>query len=448
MNAIDNVVSGQVTDRQRFVAVLASCFGWSLDLFDLFLLLYVAPVIGKLFFPSDHPTLSLAAVYASFMVTLLMRPVGSAIFGNYADRHGRKVAMFIAVCGVGIVTAAFGLLPTLATVGLLAPIAFLGLRLIQGIFVGGVVATTHTIGTESVPEHWRGAVSGLVGGGGAGLGALLASVAFWIASALYPGREFEVGGWRFMFYCGIVASILGLFILRYLEESPVWLAARTRVASAASTEAKSPVSQLFAEPQRKILLVNLLVTAGAGSAYYVTSGYLPAFLKLINKVPNTSASMILVGAAIVATVSGPFVGYLSDRIGRRRAFLVVGVPALVLLPWMYLSMAATQNISAIVGYALAITFFGNAVLAPVPIFLNERFPTVLRASGTGLSWNIGFAFGGMMPTFVSLTAGETANIPMSLAVFCFAACALFVIGAVVAGETKGAKLSREMNMSD
>jgi MHS family proline/betaine transporter-like MFS transporter len=447
MSAIGDVMTNPVTEKQRLLAVLASCFGWSLDLFDLFLLLYVAPVIGKLFFPSDHPTLSLAAVYASFTVTLLMRPVGSAIFGSYADRHGRKAAMVVAVSGVGVITAAFGFLPTLATIGLVAPIAFLGLRLVQGIFVGGVVATTHTIGTESVPAHWRGAVSGLVGGGGAGLGALLASVAFWIASALYPGQEFESGGWRFMFYCGIVSSVLGLFILKYLEESPVWLAAKVRVASAASTETKSPVSQLFAEPHRKVLLANLLVTAGAGSAYYVTSGYLPAFLKLINKIPNNSASMILVGSAIVATVSGPLIGYLSDRIGRRGAFLVVGVPALVLLPWMYLSMAQTQDISAIAGYAFAISFFGNAVLAPVPIFLNERFPTVLRASGTGLSWNIGFAFGGMVPTFVSLAAGETANIPVSLAAFCFAASALFVIGALVAGETRRSRLG-EKDMSN
>ncbi|WP_424631131.1 MFS transporter [Bradyrhizobium sp. SYSU BS000235] len=440
MSAIDNVVSGQVTDRQRLLAVLASCFGWSLDLFDLFILLYVAPIIGKLFFPSDHATLSLAAVYASFTVTLLMRPVGSAIFGSYADRHGRKAAMFVAVCGVGIVTAAFGLLPTLATAGIIAPIAFLVLRLIQGIFVGGVVATTHTVGTESVPPQWRGAVSGLVGGGGAGLGALMASVAFWIASTLYPGQEFEAWGWRFMFFCGIISSILGLFILRYLEESPVWLAAKARRAAAGPADTRSPVSQVLGGAHRNVLLVNLLITGGAGAAYYVTSGYLPAFLKLINKIPNTSASMILVGSAIVATISGPFIGYLSDRIGRRGAFLAVGLPALVLLPLMYISMAATQNMSAIAFYAFAISFFGNAVLAPVPIFLNERFPTVLRASGTGLSWNIGFAFGGMMPTFVSLAAGEPANIPVTLAAFCFAACLLFVIGAIVAGETKGTQL--------
>src|ERR1700744_1152925 len=131
MSAIGNVVSSPVTERQRLLAVLASCFGWSLDLFDLFLLLYVAPVIGKLFFPSDHPTLSLAAVYASFTVTLLMRPVGSAIFGHYADLHGRKGAMLIAIFGVGISTAAFGLLPTIAQAGVIATVIFLVLRLIQ-----------------------------------------------------------------------------------------------------------------------------------------------------------------------------------------------------------------------------------------------------------------------------------------------------------------------------
>ena len=142
--------------RQMRNAMIASVLGWSLDLFDLFILLYVAPVVGALFFPSIVPTLSLAAVYASFAVTLLMRPVGSAIFGHYADVHGRKNAMFVAIVGVGFSTAAFGLLPTIAQAGYVAPALFLILRLVQGVFVGGVVASTHTIGTESVsPEPSR-----------------------------------------------------------------------------------------------------------------------------------------------------------------------------------------------------------------------------------------------------------------------------------------------------
>ncbi|HYM02376.1 MAG TPA: MFS transporter, partial [Stellaceae bacterium] len=169
--ALGGTPATAVTNRQRLTAITASCLGWSLDLFDLFILLYVAPVIGQLFFPSTYPTLSLAAVYASFAVTLLMRPVGSAVFGSYADRHGRRGAMILAVVGVGVATALFGVLPTIQQAGIVAPALFLALRLVQGVFVGGVVASTHTIGTESVPPHWRGAMSGFIGGGGAGLGA-------------------------------------------------------------------------------------------------------------------------------------------------------------------------------------------------------------------------------------------------------------------------------------
>ena len=91
---------------------------------------YVAPAVGKALFPSDSPTLSVAAVYASFAVTLFMRPIGSALFGNYADRHGRRGAMITAVIGVGLVTATFGLLPTLAEIGVAAPLLFLLLRLL------------------------------------------------------------------------------------------------------------------------------------------------------------------------------------------------------------------------------------------------------------------------------------------------------------------------------
>lgn len=427
-------------DRKVFLPVFASVFGWSLDLFDLFILLYVAPVVGKLFFPSDHPTLSLAAVYASFAVTLFMRPFGSAIFGSYADKYGRKRAMTVAVIGVGVATAAFGLLPTIAQVGLLAPVFFLALRLVQGIFVGGVVATTHTVGTEFVPPHWRGAVSGMVGGGGAGLGALLASLAFWITSRMFSGAEFDVWGWRVMFFSGILSSVLGLIIFRYLEESPHWL--KAQAAKDARNEAAataSPLKRLMSSEYRGVLLMNLLITGGAGSAYYVTSGYLPAFLKVVNKVSNDTASLILILAAVTATLTGPFIGYISDRVGRKPVFAVIGIISVIALPFLYLNMAvlgATDQ-TMIGVYALLIAFLGNAALAPVPIFLNERFPTVMRASGTGLSWNIGFAIGGLMPTFVSLASRTPADIPLSLAIFCAGSFIVLLLGTLFIAETKG-----------
>jgi MFS transporter, MHS family, proline/betaine transporter len=433
----DNGVTSVTQKRQATNAIIASLLGWSLDLFDLFILLYVAPVVGKLFFPSSSPTLSLAAVYASFAVTLLMRPVGSAIFGNYADLHGRKGAMLIAIVGVGVSTAAFGLLPTIEQAGPIAPAIFLLLRLVQGIFVGGVVASTHTIGTESVSAKWRGAMSGLIGGGGAGIGALLSSLVFLITSSIFPGDEFAVWGWRCMFFSGLLSSLLGWFIFRGLEESPYFQEQQRIKAASKNAVTASPVKTLFGGPYRNVLLLNLLITFGGGAGYYLTSGYLPTFLKVVNGLPNNVTSLVLMGASLSAMVSAVAVGALSDLIGRKKVFLIVGICTMVLLPVCYLSLAKATDATTASFYALLIAFIGNAGYAPVLIFLNERFPTAMRATGTGLSWNIGFALGGMMPTFVSLASSGTAQIPMSLSVFAVGVFAVYTLGAILSPETKG-----------
>ena len=433
----------QISNRQVATATLAACLGWALDLFDLFVLLYVAPYVGKLFFPSNVPTLSLAAVYASFAVTLLMRPVGSAVFGSYADRHGRKGAMVVAVTGVGISTATFGLLPTIEQVGYLAPVLFLVLRLVQGVFVGGVVASTHTIGTESVAPRWRGLMSGLVGGGGAGLGSLLASLVFLATSAMFPGDAFAVWGWRVMFFSGLISSVLGWFIFRNLEESPLFQATQerkrlVRAAAAAGPAEPSPLRTLFSPRWRPVLLANLLITTGGGAGYYLTSGYMPTFLKVVVGVPNGVASGILIGASLSAIAASLIVGHLSQVIGRRPTFLWVGAAMAVLMPTLYLVMArAGGDFTVVTACALGLAFLGNAGYAPVLIFLNERFPTALRASGTGLSWNIGFAIGGTLPTFVSLASPTTAALPLSLAIFTTVVSLLLVSGAMVTPETRG-----------
>lgn len=423
----------QPTRKQVVTATIASLLGWSLDLFDLFVLLYVAPDVGKLFFPSSNPTLSLASVYGSFAVTLLMRPLGSGLFGSFADRFGRKRAMITAVVGVGILTALFGALPTVHQIGALAPILFLFLRLCQGICVGGVVASTHTIGTESVSPKWRGLVSGLIGGGGAGIGSLIASIVYAIWSSVFPGPAFDVWGWRCMFFSGILSGVLGVFVFNSLEESPLWQQAKHVEAQEAP---KAPVRSVFTT-YRRILFVNLMITVGGGSGYYLTSGYLPTFFKVVNKPPHATASMALIAASLVVILAAVLVGHLSELVGRKPVFLTTGVIALVAVLFLYHGMATTHAPGALIAYALILVFLGNAAYAPIVAFLNERFPTKVRSTGTGLSWNMGFAVGGMLPTFVSLAAGTTSNIPTALTIFLMAALALYVIGALVIPETRG-----------
>lgn len=426
-------------NRHVLKAVVASCLGWSLDLYDLFILLFVAPVIGKLFFPSTHPMLSLAAVYASFGVTLLMRPLGSALFGAYADTHGRKRAMIMAMIGVGVSTAAFGALPTVHTIGVAAPIVFILLKLVQGVFVGGVVASTHTIGTESVAARYRGAVSGLIGGGGAGLGALIASLTYYAMSTLFPGDAFDDWGWRCMFFTGIISAVLGITIFSNLEESPMFkqLQESKARAKAAVAKVEHPVRTLFSREWRNVLLVNLLLSIGGGSGYYLTSGFVPTFLKVVTHTPAQTAGFILMLSSVGVICASVGSGHLSTYIGRKKTFLIMGVLRLIAFPALVLAMPGATNTVTLALYVIAFGALGSAGYAPLLIFLNERFPTTIRATGTGLSWNIGFAIGGLMPTFVSLASPQPAAIPMTLAIFLTAISVLFLIGALVVPETVG-----------
>jgi len=429
--------AGYLPARKALLAGFASTFGWALDLFDLFILLYVAPIIGRLFFPSDTPTLSLAAVYASFAVALLVRPLGSAIFGAYADKHGRKRALMVSMVGVGISTALFGVLPTLAQVGIIAPVLFLILRVIQGIFVGGIVASTHTIGTESISPRYRGLMSGLIGGAGAGMGSLLASFAYLVLSEVFPGAEFDVWGWRCMFFCGLISTFFGLVMFRYLEETPVWRQLQESRKNNAAKPTESPLKRLFGPEYRKVMLVNLLITFGGGATYYLACGYLPTLLNVVAKVPHTQTSQLLMYGSLATILGSLMFGYISDLIGRKKTFLLLSLINLICLPLMFLHVAEPGSLLRTALYCSGIAFMGGAMIAPILIFLNERFSTELRASGTGLSWNIGFALGGTMPTFVSLASSSPAQIPQMLAIFAVALSLIYLVGSLVVPETKG-----------
>ena len=430
--AFEEAPPAVLSNRSTATAVIASTLGWSLDFFDLLILLYVAPAVGKAFFPLDSPTLLVAAVYASFAVTLFMRPIGSALFGNYADRHGRRGAMIVAVIGVGLATAAFGLLPTLAQIGVAAPLLFLLLRLLQGVFVGGVVASTHTIGTESVPPRWRGLMSGLINGGGVGVGAFFASAAFFVTSSIFTGDAFDTWGWRVMFFAGILNSVFGVLIFGALEESPVW-----RELDRTQKSSRAPLRVLCSAPYAALLGTNVLIIAGSGICYYLTGGFMPTFLKLVKEVPNSTASLILIAGSIATIIAQTLAGHMSEALGRRRIFLIVGAINVVVLPACYLLLGRTTDVSMIALYSLVLTFLANAAIGPAMVFLNERFPTAIRASGTSLSWNLGFALGGMAPTFASLASGSVQGLPVTLAALCAAGAMIYLIGAWVVPETKG-----------
>lgn len=434
-----NTTAGGAPARSPAAAAFASIMGWAFDLFDLFILLYVAGPVGHKIFPAESETLSLALVFASFAVSVVMRPGGAALFGELADRLGRKRIMVPVLMGVGIATAAMGLVPSYETAGLLAPVLFIGLRVIQGLFVGGVTAVTHTLGTESVAPRWRGLMSGMIGAGGAGLGAAMASVAFIVVSSFYPGDAFNETGWRVMFFMGLLGSALSLFVLRKVDESPLWLEAhQTKIKSSAPAK-RIRFGDLIAGRYRKLTALNILIAAGAGGGYYLTSGFLPTALGQVMGVDIDVRGGILLVASMGVVVAAAVGGELSQRIGRKKAMLTFGCLNLVALPGLTLLLVSLDPTStaAITTVAVVITFMANAAYAPLMIFLNERYPTELRSRGTAVSWNTGFMLGGLLPTLVNLLSPEVSDIPLRLVACIGAAAAVFVVSVLLSPETRG-----------
>lgn len=425
-----------LSPRQRAYAVAVSCLGWAFDLFDLFILLYVAPILAHAFFDSSNQMLSLAAVYGAFTATLVMRPVGGYVFGHYSDRHGRKRTLIVASVGVGFSTALMGLIPTYQTIGIAAPLVFLFLRLIQGVFMGGMVAATHTLGTESIGPAHRGLASGIISGGGSGIGKLFASLVFVLVSALIPGPDFAQWGWRVMFFSGLASSLLGLFVFTRLQESPLWvaLAAERKHAQAPRRGSLSLIRGGFVG----VTLGCVLLTLAGGGSSYLTSGYLPTFLKIVNHVPHTELGLILSGSALCVIAASVLSGALTDRIGRRRGMLLSGAVSLVSIPPLYLGLSDAHGVGAIAAYTAALSAIGTFCYAPLLIVLNERFPTEIRSTGTAISWNIGFAIGGSMPTLVSLLANHVGTLPMTLATVNAVVSLVYLATALFTPETKGA----------
>jgi MHS family proline/betaine transporter-like MFS transporter len=421
--------------RQIRSAGIASITGWAMDLYDLLIILYVAGTIGKLLFPAQAATAQLALVYASFAVTLVMRPLGSAVFGNFADRNGRKRTMMLAIGGVGISTALMGAVPTYATAGMAAPLMFLALRLVQGVFVGGVVAATHTLGTETVPSRHRGLMSGLVSCGGAGAGAIVASVVFLVVSQLFPGKAFATYGWRVMFFTGLLTAVLSFYVYRRTEESPLW---KSQTQAAEQPKPTSPLRQVLSRRYAPTLVLNILVTTGAASLYYLTIGFFPTFLGANLKMDKGASAVVLIIVNVCVVIAGVVAGKASDRVGRRTVLLAAGVLSLVVVPAGYLTLARSGagHSGMVTVLTSLMALVALAASAPALIFLNERFPTSVRATGTALSWNVGFAIGGMTPTVVTLLSPQLSDMPLRLAAATAIAAVLLVVGALLAAETR------------
>ena len=377
-----------LTTQQKKIAI-GSFLGWSLDGYDIVLMLLVIPSISQLFFPSSNPAFSIIATFASYTVTLIMRPLGSVIFGIYGDKFGRKKSMMITILGFSIATFAVGLLPTYAKFGVIAPVLLILVRLVQGIFAGGEWGSGAVLTIESVQKQKRGLLSGFLQSGFS-FGFLLAAIAFQIITILYQGQAFEEIGWRILFFTGIIPGIVALFVRFSMDESPLWVKENTN-----KNLERTPLRKIVLGVHKKEFILCAAIMTGLVYMYHGSISIMPTFLQQFVALDKGEIAKIMIYATTSSWLGMIFTGILSQKIGRKKAILIFcSTSILISIP---LAMLILQRNTMMPMVVILYAFVISTASGPIPAFFSERFPTILRNSAAGFSYNAGLIFGSWSP---------------------------------------------------
>jgi len=339
-------------------AVIASFLGWTLDAFDFFVLVFVVPAVAA-DFGRTIPDIALA-----ISVTLAFRPVGAFIFGLMADRYGRRLPLMIDLVFFSIVEVLSGLAPNYAT--------FMVLRALFGIGMGGEWGVGASLAMEKVPRRWRGVLSGLLQEGYA-TGYLLAACAFFF---VYPHF-----GWRAMFFLGGAPALLAVFIRLKVKESDVW--AKTR------HDDWSQLGRAIFSNWRLFLYLTLMMTM-MNFVSHGTQDMYPTFLQKQRGFSPRESAVIAMIYNVGAICGGLAIGFLSDRIGRRRAMVMALLLGILAIPlWAYAPTTALLVVGAFV-----LQFFVQGAWGVVPAHINELSPDSVRGFLPGFAYQCGVLVAG------------------------------------------------------
>jgi MFS family permease len=388
----------QTLSKDARMAMLSQFLGFMLDAYDMALVLVMAPILVHVFIsPKGSAAWQYIVIVFTYSITMAARPIGSAIFGRFADRIGRRFLLLFTIGGVGVMSVLAGFLPTYAQVGGLSYLLFCLLRLGMGVFFGGEYAVGHTFAIEYAPRKKRGMIGGFIQSGFPA-GYVLGSLVFALVSVLGSKDWLYAYGWRIVFMTGVVPVLLALYIRRSLHESPEF--EKTRSSGQIDP---SPFLSLFKRPQLFDFLQVFFFMTGLFLTDYSVYGFLPNLLTLKGRgFDTTTYSMIYGFALFMAFLGYNFYGWLSDYTGRKRltqwycGFLVVfGVPVFAVL----YHGAATHNLwLAVLGTVMAAML--KLAWGVVPAYLCERFPTRRRAAGVGFGYSAGALLGAWFSVYV------------------------------------------------
>lgn len=427
--------------KQMRRILIASLVGSSIEWFDYFLYGTVAALVfNQLFFVNEDPTIGLLLSYASFALAFFIRPFGGVIFSHIGDRIGRKKTLVITLSLMGVATFGMGLLPTYQAVGIWAPILLITLRLVQGLGIGGEWGGALLLAVEYAPAEKRG-LFGAIPQMGVTIGMLLGTVALSIMTLL-PENAFMTWGWRLPFIFSAFLVFFGLWIRKGIDETPSF-----KKVKESGEVPKLPIVETLKNYWREVLIaVGAKVVETA--PFYIFSTFVVSYATANLGFSRTATLTAVMIATIITTILIPFMGMLSDKIGRKKLFIggTIGM-ALFAFPYFWL-LQQKSVLLLIVATVIGLGVIWAPITAVLGTMFSEIFDARIRYTGITLGYQIGAALaGGTAPLVATALLNRFNNSYVPVALYIIFASVLSLAAIWAVKDRSNQKLDETHNTS-
>jgi metabolite-proton symporter len=409
--------------------LLASLAGTSIEFYDFYIYATAAVLVfPKLFFPASDAAAATLQSFATFALAFIARPIGSALFGHFGDRIGRKATLVAALLTMGLSTVAIGLLPTYATIGTLAPVLLALCRFGQGLGLGGEWGGAVLLATENAPPGKR-AWYGMFPQLGAPIGFLCSGAVFLLLSTNLTSVQFAAYGWRLPFLISSGLVFVGLWVRLRITETPVF-----QQAIQLRQQVDVPMFSVFRSHGRALILGTVLAIATFLLFYILTVFCLSWGVGHLG-FSRTHFLLIQMLGILFFAAGIPLSAVLADRHGRRLTLIIVtGLIALFGLSfgWMFSAGAAGAVATMIIGFSIMGLTYG-----PLGTVLSELFPTTVRYTGSSLAFNFAGIFGASLAPYVATSLATQHGLP-AVGYYITASALLTLVALALSRETREA----------
>ncbi|RJT22280.1 MFS transporter [Buttiauxella izardii] len=385
--------------NSRGKVVVASLVGTAIEFFDFYIYATAAVIVfPHIFFPQGDPTAATLQSLATFAIAFVARPIGSALFGHFGDRVGRKVTLVASLLTMGVSTVVIGLLPSYETIGVLAPMLLALARFGQGLGLGGEWGGAALLATENAPPRKR-ALYGSFPQLGAPIGFFFANGTFLLLSWLLTDEQFMSWGWRVPFILSAVLVIIGLYVRVSLHETPVF----AKIAKAGK-QVKIPLGTLLTK-HLKATIIGTFIMLATYTLFYIMTVYSMTFSTAA--VPKglgfsrNDVLWMLMMAVIGFGVMVPIAGYLADKFGRRKCMIVITSLMIVFALAVFQPLLGSGNPTLVMAFLLIGLSLMGLTFGPMGALLPELFPTEVRYTGASFSYNVASILGASVAPYIA-----------------------------------------------